>query len=62
MRGTAGAAGEMSAMGEQDVCEVGQTAPITVAGRTAGNPLGAITEYLKKHPGTPEARLHIGRY
>lgn len=52
MRGTACAAGEMNAMDEQDVCEVGQTAPITVAGRTVGNPLGAITEYLKKHPGT----------
>jgi hypothetical protein len=42
----------MSAMDEQDACEVGQTTPITVAGRTVGNPLGAITEYLKKHSGT----------
>ena len=39
-------------MDEQDGCEVGQTAPITVAGRTTGNPLAAVTGYLKKHPGT----------
>ena len=39
-------------MDEQDGCEVGQTAPITVAGRTIGNPLAAVTGYLKKHPGT----------
>jgi hypothetical protein len=39
-------------MGEQGTCEIGQTAPITVAGRTVGNPLDAITEYLKKHAGT----------
>jgi hypothetical protein len=42
----------MNTMDEQDTCEVGQTAPITVAGRTVGNPLSAITEYLKKHSGT----------
>jgi hypothetical protein len=31
IQGTAGAAGEMRTMDEQDGCEVGQTAPITVA-------------------------------
>ena len=39
-------------MDEQDSCEAGQTAPITVAGRTIGNPLVAVTGYLKEHPGT----------
>lgn len=39
-------------MEEQDGGEVGQTAPITVAGRTIGNPLAAVIAYLKEHPGT----------
>lgn len=52
MQGTAGAAGEVGTMDEQDSCEVGQTAPITVAGRTIGNPLVAVTGYLKEHRGT----------
>ena len=39
-------------MEEQDGCEVGQTAPITVAGLTIGNPLAAVIAYLKEHPGT----------
>jgi len=39
-------------MDEQDGCAVGQTAPIAVAGRTIGNPLAAVTGYLKEHPGT----------
>ena len=39
-------------MDEQDDCEVDQAAPITVAGRTIGNPLAAVTGYLKEHPGT----------
>ena len=39
-------------MEERDGCEVGQTAPITVAGRTIGNPLAAVITYLKEHPGT----------
>ncbi len=43
-------------MEEQDGCEVGQTAPITVAGRTIGNPLAAVIAYLKEHPGTLESR------
>jgi Family of unknown function (DUF6308) len=52
MQGIAGAAGEVGTMDEQDSCEPGQTAPITVAGRTIGNPLVAVTGYLKEHPGT----------
>lgn len=39
-------------MDEQDSCEVGRTAPITVAGRTIGNPFITVTGYLKEHPGT----------
>lgn len=39
-------------MDEQDGCEVGQTAPITVAGQTIGNPLAAVAGYLKNHHGT----------
>ena len=39
-------------MDEHDACEVGQTAPIEVAGRTIGNPLPAVIAYLKEHPGT----------
>ncbi len=39
-------------MDERDGCGGGQTAPITVAGRTIGNPFAAVTGYLKEHPGT----------
>ena len=39
-------------MDEHDACEVGQTAPIEVAGRTIGNPLLAVIAYLNEHPGT----------
>jgi len=52
MRGAAGAEGEVGTLNKPDGCEIGQTAPITVAGRTIGNPLAAVTDYLKKHYGT----------
>ena len=42
----------MGTLDEQDGCEIGQTAPITVAGRTIGNPLAAVTDYLKEYHGT----------
>jgi hypothetical protein len=42
----------MGTMDEHVACEVGQTAPIKVAGRTIGNPLAAVIAYLREHPGT----------
>lgn len=42
----------MGTLDEQDGCEIGQTAPITAAGRTIGNPLAAVTDYLKEYHGT----------
>jgi len=42
----------MGTMDEHEACEVGQTAPTNVAGRTIGNPLAAVIAYLKEHPGT----------
>jgi len=42
----------MGTMVAHEACEVGQTAPIKVAGRTIGNPLAAVIAYLEEHPGT----------
>jgi hypothetical protein len=42
----------MGTMDEREPCEVGRTAPITVAGRTIGNPPVAVIAYLREHPGT----------
>jgi hypothetical protein len=39
-------------MDGHDACEVGQTAPIGVGGRTIGNPFLAVIAYLKQHAGT----------
>ena len=39
-------------MDEHGACEIGQTAPMNVAGRTIGSPLAAVIAYLKEHPGT----------
>ncbi len=41
----------MGTLDEQDGCEIGQTAPIMVGGRTIGNPLTAVTDYLKEYHG-----------
>ena len=42
----------MSTMDEREACEVARTAPVSVAGRTIGNPLVAVVAYLRDHPGT----------
>lgn len=39
-------------MSEHGACEIGQTAPINVAGQAISNPLAAVIAYLTEHPGT----------
>lgn len=39
-------------MDKHEACEAGQTIPMTVAGRTIGDPLAAVTSYLREHRGT----------